>query len=268
MIKTHNKSLERMAEKHHRSARALNWNKKMKKILIFSIIVFFSIISSNVYCKESDAKLSKEEILTIALNKAYPGRQLKYRPGYSINGVEIIYEENNEILDRYLKLMEYYPSVTERDLQGVFFKDTNSGSNEHLVIGVDRNTGETPASIRFYKDSYKNKMNNYKFLSLFLLGLFFILYLILQTPRLLGLVFGLIPISLGALLFSSLTPYGTDGIGTTLISIIINFPSSIVLVSLPFVGYYLMFIVGGLQYYFIGFYLGKKMQKNKRMNIN
>lgn len=227
----------------------------MIKKTILTLCILLIGIFGNVFCQPTTKELSKEEILSIAIKEAFPAEGLKHRVGYSMDDIEIIYEKDNALLDKLLKHYEYFPSVTTRPLQGIYFKPKDQKFNENLMVAVDKNTGEIAATIRVYKDDFLKRMELFKSFSVFSLILFFVLYLLIRTPLILGLTFMLIPISLGFITLPLSCPYGMDGIGTTIIIFLINFPSSIVSVFVPFHGYLFMFFLGTVQYFFVGLYI-------------
>ncbi len=78
-------------------------------------------------------------------------------------------------------------------------------------------------------------------------------------------MFAFIPMTLSMFLFSLLTPPGMEGIGTTLMLAIINFPSSLIsLLISPITGYGVVILVGSIQYYFMGFYLKEYVENRKK----
>lgn len=116
----------------------------MKKLILLILALVF-LNSSCVYAQEKK-ELSKEEILSVALNKA------KGIP-YNVDNMQPVFDENNE---RWKKTYEMYctyhkdlpdeePQLAGKDYQAVYFmpKDAKEGTfYAGLWVFIDKKTGE------------------------------------------------------------------------------------------------------------------------------
>lgn len=102
--------------------------------------IFLIFATSNLLLSAfAEQKLSKQQILTIAMSKAY---QL----GYTLEDFSPLYDEDNKKWDKYIsetgRLSKKYSLLIQRDYQSVYFSPKQNKPGPDFWILIDRLSGK------------------------------------------------------------------------------------------------------------------------------